>query len=169
MRQILFERGGQVVTEGHSSKGNQPKWFVDEKWYKADHMGYEGLAEVLVSRLLLLSNAKDFISYEPVQITYDGKTASGSTSPNFLKQDEILIPFERLHRSFRGRGLAQTIAQMETAEKVRYTVELIECVTGLQDVGQYLTMILELDSFFLNEDRHTNNLSVIRNEKTGNL
>ena len=28
-------------------------------------------------------------------------------------------------------------------------------------------MILELDSFFLNEDRHTNNLSVIRNEKTG--
>ena len=167
MRQILFERGGQVVTEGHSSKGNQPKWFVDEKWYKADHMGYEGLAEVLVSRLLLLSNAKDFISYEPVQITYDGKTASGSTSPNFLKQDEILIPFERLHRSFRGRGLAQTIAQMETAEKVRYTVELIEGVTGLQDVGQYLTMILELDSFFLNEDRHTNNLSVIRNEKTG--
>lgn len=167
MRQILFEESGRVVTEGHSSKGNQPKWFSNEKWYKADHMGYEGLAEVLVSRLLLLSNATGFISYEPVQIKYGGKTVSGSTSLNFLKQDEILIPFERLHRSFRGRSLAQTIARMETAEKMQYTVELIEGITGLQDAGQYLTTILELDSFFLNEDRHTNNLSVIRNEKSG--
>jgi len=167
MHQVLFEGSGQVITEGHSSKGNQPKWFADEKWYKADHMGYEGLAEVLVSRLLLRSNAADFITYEPVQISYDGKKASGSSSLNFLKQDEILIPFERLHRSFRGRSLAQTIARMETAEKVQYTVEMVEGVTGLRNVGEYLTMILELDSFFLNEDRHTNNLSVIRNEKTG--
>lgn len=30
MRQILFEGGGQVVTGGHSSKGNQPKWFANE-------------------------------------------------------------------------------------------------------------------------------------------
>ena len=167
MHQVLFEGKGQVITEGHSSKGNQPKWFSDQKWYKADHMGYEGLAEVVVSRLLRQSNASDYILYEPVFITYDGKTVAGSSSPNFLEQDEILIPYERLHRSFRGRGLAQTIAHMETEEKVQYTVEMVEEVTGLQDVGKYLTMILELDSFFLNEDRHTNNLSVIRNEKTG--
>ena len=96
MDQVLFDGDGRVITEGHSSKGNQPKWFADGKWYKADHMGYEGLAEVLVSQLLRHSNVTDFILYEPTKITYDGRTVSGSSSPNFLKQDEILIPFERL-------------------------------------------------------------------------
>ena len=36
----------------------------------------------------------------------------------------------------------------------------------MKNVGAYLTMMLELDAIFLNEDRHTNNLAVIRNEKT---
>lgn len=26
---------------GHTSKGDQPKWQLDGKWYKADHMGYD--------------------------------------------------------------------------------------------------------------------------------
>lgn len=39
-------------TEGHTSKGNQLKWKLGDQWYKADHMGYEGLSEVLVSRLV---------------------------------------------------------------------------------------------------------------------
>ena len=35
-----------------SSKGNQLKWESEGKWYKADFMGYEGLAEYMVSSLL---------------------------------------------------------------------------------------------------------------------
>ena len=31
-------------TLNHTSKGNQLKWKCDGYWYKADHMGYEGLA-----------------------------------------------------------------------------------------------------------------------------
>ena len=40
-------------TERHSSKGNQLKWNPanTETWYKADYMGYEGLAEVLVMKV----------------------------------------------------------------------------------------------------------------------
>ena len=38
--------------------------------------------------------------------------------------------------------------------------------TGLTGTGPYLTTVLELDCFFLNEDRHTNNLAVIRNEES---
>jgi len=45
-------------------------------------------------------------------------------------------------------------------------VDFVEQVTGLKNVGAYLTMMLEIDAIFLNEDRHTNNLAVIRNEKT---
>ena len=38
---------------------------------------------------------------------------------------------------------------------------------SMQDFGKYITAILEIDAFFLNEDRHTNNIAVIYNEKTG--
>ena len=35
-----------------SSKGNQNKWHVGEFYYKQDAVGYEGLSEVLSSRIL---------------------------------------------------------------------------------------------------------------------
>lgn len=152
---------------GHTSKGDQPKWQVGRKWYKADHMGHEALSEVLVAGLLKKSNVKEYVDYQPAIIEYSGKTLCGCVSRNFRRKDEMLIPFERLHRAYKGRGLAQTIGGMgDAAERIRYTVDFIEQTTGLSDVGSYLTMLLELDAFFLNEDRHTNNLAVIRNEET---
>ena len=79
----------------------------------------------------------------------------------------MLVPFERLHRAYQGRGLAAAIGGIRGAqEQIRYTVDFIESTTGLTGVGKDLTLMLELDSFFLNEDRHTNNLAVIRNERT---
>ena len=152
--------------QGHTSKGDQPKWQVKGQWYKADHMGYEAMAEVVVARLLRQSNVKDYVSYEPVRVLYEGGEKNACVSKNFREKNEILLPFERLHRAYHGRGLAAELAHMETEEKIRYTVDFLEQTTGLQQVGAYLTTLLELDSFFLNEDRHTNNLAVIRNEDT---
>ena len=40
-------------------------------------------------------------------------------------------------------------------------MEQVEKYTGLHDFGKYLTAMLELDAFFLNEDRHTNNIAVL--------
>ena len=37
-----------IDTKATSSKGNQLKWLVGGKWYKAAHMGYEGLCEVVI-------------------------------------------------------------------------------------------------------------------------
>ena len=37
---------------GHTSKGDQRKWKDEDRWYKVDYMGYESLAEVLVSHFL---------------------------------------------------------------------------------------------------------------------
>ena len=49
---------------GHTSKGDQLKWKSEKKWYKADYMGYEGLAEVLVSHLLQKSTMRHpFVLY----------------------------------------------------------------------------------------------------------
>ena len=152
---------------GHTSKGDQPKWQLDGKWYKADHMGYEALAEVVVSQLLKQSNVPDFVEYRPVLIQYQGKEIPGCVSKNFRRKDEMLVSFERLHRTYKGRGLAAELGGINKPQgRIRYTIDFIEQTTGLTGVGKYLTLLLELDSFFLNEDRHTNNLAVIRNEKT---
>ena len=167
IRQVDLRGASQIVTSGHSSKGNQPKWFSNGKWYKADHMGYEALAEVIISRFLQRSNISHFVRYTPVLLIVGNKPIPGCESANFRKKNEQLIPIERLHRAYQGDGLAKTIAKMEnTREKIRYTVDFIERVTQVKDVGPYMTTLLELDAFFLNEDRHTNNLAVIRNSET---
>lgn len=153
--------------ENHTSKGNQPKWHINNKWYKADHMGYEALAEYVVSELLKKSNVENFVVYDLVEIKFDNKISVGCVSDNFRETYEMLVPLEKLHRQYFGKGFANAIAEKdETADKIKYTVEFVEKVTGLKNVGEYLATILAIDAFFLNEDRHTNNIAVIRNEKT---
>ena len=53
----LFSSDFQMP-ERKSSKGNQLKFTRDGFWYKADYLGYEGLAETVVSRLLYFSGLK---------------------------------------------------------------------------------------------------------------
>jgi len=78
----------------------------------------------------------------------------------------MLIPLEKLHRQYYGIGLADAIAKGSVNEKIAYTVKFVEEITGLKNVGEYFSYLLAVDAFFLNEDRHTNNIAVIRNEKT---
>ena len=150
-------------TEGHTSKGNQLKWKLGDQWYKADHMGYEGLSEVLVSRLLHKAELKyPFVEYHPVEIAYKGQKLLGCRSKNFLKKNQKLIPLEKLYRQNTGKSLALSLVEFpEVPNRIRYTVEQVEKYTGLHDFGKYLTAMLELDAFFLNEDRHTNNIAVL--------
>lgn len=167
MQIIELDYANQVEHQGHTSKGDQPKWQVGETWYKADHMGYEALAEVVVSRLLQTSTVSDFVVYEPVRIRMGDKLIPGCASRNFRGKEERLIPLERLHRVYHGMGLAQAVAKMPSVEdRIQYTVDFVAGVTGLGHFGRYLATVLELDAFLLNEDRHTNNLAVIRNDTT---
>ena len=153
---------------GHTSKGDQPKWHVGDIWYKADHMGYEALSEVIVSWMLEHSSIENFVAYTPVVIYSTEKQYIGCQSKNFRQDDEMLIPLEKLHRAYYGVGLAKKLAEFfEVEERIQYTVSFVERTTELSDFGAYLSTLLELDAFILNEDRHTNNIAVIRNEKTG--
>ena len=155
---------------GHTSKGDQPKWHIGDDWYKADHMGYEALAEVIVSWMLEHSTIRDFVAYEPVMIRSSDKTYVGCRSKNFRQEGEMLLPLEKLHRAYHGVGLAKKLAEIpEVEERIRYTVSFVEETTGLTDFDVYLSTLLELDAFILNEDRHTNNIAVIRNEKDGSF
>lgn len=70
MEMIDLSRLEPQETLNHTSKGNQLKWKCDRYWYKADHMGYEGLAETIVSALLTKSTVPyPFVVYEYSQIS----------------------------------------------------------------------------------------------------
>lgn len=167
MQTIQLTVKEQIPCQGHTSKGDQPKWQKEGLWYKADHMGYEGLAEVIASRLLKTSSVSDFVAYEPVLIQTEDRTLRGCVSCNFRAPDETLVPLERMHRSLYGYGLAAALGKIDdAAQKIQYTVSFVEQTTGLQNFGRYLSTMLELDAFLLNEDRHTNNIAVIRNNVT---
>lgn len=162
MEIFLADQIACFETAGHSSKGNQLKWKDGDYWYKADFMGYEGMAEVVVSAALKASNCGDYAEYEPMWIDYRGKRFAGCRSRNFLGEREELITAERLFRQFSGRSLAGELSKIPGVKgRVRYFVENLEEMTGLRGFGAYLTMALEIDAFFLNEDRHTNNIAVL--------
>lgn len=154
------------VGYGHSSKGNQMKWLQEDYWYKADQFGYESLAEVATSRLLKKSNVENATLYEPVVICYRDKNYRGCRSMNFRKKEEVLVPLERLFRSHTTIGLAKQLARISSVkERIKYTEEIVRNITKIEDFGKYLAMILEMDAFFLNEDRHTNNISILYNKE----
>ena len=46
MNQIELNAFTPLHKTGHTSKGDQRKWKVDDIWYKADYMGYAYLMEV---------------------------------------------------------------------------------------------------------------------------
>ncbi|GFI10074.1 hypothetical protein IMSAGC007_02541 [Lachnospiraceae bacterium] len=151
-------------TKWASSKGNQNKWFADGMWYKEDGLGYEALAEILVSRLLAKTNVETFVSYEYEQVERNGRQYHGCRSADFLlPDDDKLISVERLFQAYKREGAAQKAAQFETAaERIRYIAESIEEITGLNNFGDYLRKVLTVDALFLNEDRHFHNIAVIQ-------
>lgn len=161
----LFEQQLQQQSR-HSSKGNQLKWESGGVWYKADYTGYEGLSEFVVSRLLTHSNLtpEEFVRYETEEIRYREQLLLGAKSPSFLTGDWQIITLERLFQQQFGQSLHRALWLLPDEEsRLRFLVDQTRRITGLTDFGAYLTKLLTLDAFFLNEDRHTHNIAVLMN------
>ncbi len=159
----LFEN--QIVTQNRkSSKGNQLKWFDGVTWYKADYTGYEGLAEYVISHLLLKSSLlpEEIVLYEPEQIKYKSQVYQGCQSNNFLPEDWQIITLERLFQNHTGMGLNKCLYSITShEEQLKFLVEQTERITGIKNFGTYISKMLTIDTFFLNEDRHTHNMAVL--------
>ena len=162
----LFEQD-ERQNNRQSSKGNQLKWNNNGIWYKTDYTGYEGLAEYMISHLLLKSSLRqdEFVLYEPEQIRYKDAVYSGVKSNDFLEKDWQLITLERLFMTFFGQSLYQSIFKISDPEKrLIFLVEQVERVTNLSDFGVYMNKLFTMDAFFLNEDRHTHNIAILMNK-----
>lgn len=130
-------------------------------------MGYEGLAEYVVSRLLQFSSLEQdaFILYDTVQIQYDKTVFLGCRSDHFLPDRWQMITLERLFWQHYGESLYQSIFHIREPEnRAAFLVEQTEALTGLREFGKYLSILLTIDAFFLNEDRHTHNIAVLLDE-----
>lgn len=166
----LFEQDIRT-NDRQSSKGNQLKWMNNNKWYKADFTGYEGLVEYVVSRLLSFSNlnVNEYVKYNPIEIKYKNKIFNGVYSYSFLNDDWQIITLERLFKNMYGKSLHQNLWNIHDAsERLKYLVNNVVELTGLKDFGKYMNKLLTIDCMFLNEDRHTHNLAVLM-DKNGNF
>lgn len=162
----LFEKD-RKTTNYQSSKGNQLKWMKNNVWYKADYTGYEGLSEYVISNLLKSSSLKpeEYVLYNTENISYGTTIFNGCKSINFLKEGEQLITLERLFGSYYGESLYKSIFKIQNYEnRLKFLVEQTERITGLKDFGIYLCKLLTVDALFLNEDRHTHNIAVVKDD-----
>lgn len=159
----LFEQDIRT-DDRQSSKGNQLKWRQGKIWYKADYTGYEGLTEYMISHILKYSNLEEneYVLYDTEEIQYGHVKYLGCNSENFLPEDWQLITLERLFQNFHGESLNKSIYRIESLEnRIRFLVEQTVRITGLKDFGKYMSKLLTIDAFFLNEDRHTHNIAVL--------
>lgn len=150
-----------------SSKGNQLKWRKGEYWYKADYCGYEGLSETIISKLLRYSNIEGslLVDYDVEEIVYKNKILMGCKSKNFLPKGSSLITLERLYKNKNGRSFYRDIYAIdEITSRIEFLVNQVKTLTGLSNFDKYLSLLLTVDAFFLNEDRHFHNIALIMNE-----
>lgn len=148
-----------------SSKGNQPKYTKDNKWIKVDYLGYEGLAEVLCSRLAKsLRFPYDVVTYEPCIICdYYKGDRTGCFSYNFIGS-AIEFKLPKLLNNIFGFSI-DSIIDLSTQEKINTVINLLSKLSGLEEFGTYLTAVLEFDRLVLNEDRHFNNILILYDEQ----
>lgn len=107
------------TNDRQSSKGNQLKWCRNNVWYKADYMGYEGLVEYVVSRLLEKSSLKqeEYVLYKTEEISYKRRKYLGCKSENFLPEGWQLITLERLFMDFIMKVFIKNYSRFQNIRK----------------------------------------------------
>ena len=100
MQVIDFTSADRIMSEGHTSKGDQPKWKQSGNWYKADHMGYEALKKAIESarvkaeamaeaggcKLGTMTNVQEYSSGQQARY-YDTSYSSGMAMKETAMED----------------------------------------------------------------------------------
>ena len=150
-----------------SSKGNQEKWLENGRWYKLDQFGYEGLAETVTSSLLAKTNVKllgfRYVTYRMERLEVHRRTRNGCSSENFLLPGESILTLTDLFWKGVGPDWQREVKRLPNLRRtVRWMAKQTARLTGLERFGDYLTLLFEVDMLFSNEDRHLNNIAVLR-------
>lgn len=163
------------VVAATSSKGNQEKWYDKETnaWYKLDRIGFEALSEAVASEILRkYSNIETELGYQIVPYHIDSVDVhkakrNASISANFLKEGQSIQTAYHILKRVLGSDYQKVLADEKTIpNRLKKIVDTIETISGLQNFGQYLTLLFEVDALIANEDRHLNNIAIIEENGT---
>lgn len=156
----ILSPAAMIMVAG-SSKGAQRKYYEDNKWYKENHVGYEGVAEHLASLVLSCSNIEHYVWYDKCKI--NGK--NGCVSDNFLSKNEAYISLDRLHDMYIGGKISDIVYERQDInERIEYVENFVKEYTDL-DIHDYLAKMLTFDALILNTDRHFNNIGIVCDAK----
>ncbi len=150
-----------------SSKGNQEKWQENGLWYKLDQFGYEALAETFTSQLLEHSDLErttpfTFVRYQMARLHVHGRERTGCSSESFLRPGASIVTLSHLFKQYLGTSLSDVLERLSSDKRrMIFLAETTAELTGLRDFPRYLTLLFEIDSLVLNDDRHLNNIAVI--------
>lgn len=157
----FYERDLVAVEGGWSSKGAQLKFTsIEGYWIKVDTYGYEGLAEVLVSRFLANMGVRSVL-YVPCRVVMQhGKVAIGCYSENFIGSSNaehslysLLYAKDPLfERSWRGWSVSQ---------KWEFCVQALGGLIPYNELLAYMTQLVIIDRITYNTDRHLGNILFI--------
>lgn len=149
------------------ASGMQSKVFdqTENVWYKQDYLGTEGLSEYVASKLLEGSEV-EYTSYIPCQFMMGNREVTGCKSENFLKLGERLVSTYELLENEYHIDITKEVAHIEDiGDRIKFFVDKVVEASGYEEFGSYLSGLLRLDAVTKNDDRHFNNISLIRNEK----
>ncbi|MBT2290413.1 hypothetical protein J7E73_14935 [Paenibacillus albidus] len=131
-------------------------------WGKANKFGYEGLAEWVAYEMIKRSNIPSSLVVPYSQCNFienDNIEYLGCYSEDFLLPGESLITLHRLLESY-GVKFEDVLRDQSTRDSILFIVEFLHKMTGLNTL-EYFSIMLPLDAFLLNEDRHLNNIAFI--------
>lgn len=147
-----------LYLNGGSSKGNQPKFIINDYFYKEDSKGYESIAEVLVSELLAYIEGIEYIDYYLVKLEDDnGSILECCKSKIYNKEDESFVSIAKILKMCMSEN---SLRKYNGKALVDFVVDSVYKVTNV-DIRSYLGVLSYLDAIILNEDRHFNNISLI--------
>lgn len=97
------------------------------------------------------------------QLEAHRRLRNSCSSPDFLLPGEAILTLADLFRKGVGPDWQKTVSRLPNFQsKVHWMVEQTVRLTGLEHFGVYLTLLFEIDMLFGNEDRHLNNIAVLR-------
>lgn len=167
MERVQIPQDAETIVST-SSKGDQSKWLVGNKWIKENTLGYENMAEYVASLVLDSSTLpkNSFIHYKPCLIEkQDGTVKEGCYSVDFRGHLQE-VTLERLFEAnFESTDDILNNTRYTVGDRFHLIMDKVHQFTGL-DVSQQIAQMLAFDAFILNEDRHTNNILFLFDPKT---
>ena len=100
--------------------------------------------------------------YDISRVIAHGRERVCCASADFLKEGQSIITLAHLLKREVGESMKQQLGKLPSDKaRIRYIAEQTAEITGLHDFPQYLTLLFEIDSLILNDDRHLNNIAVL--------